>query len=116
MRYAKFVAEITAAVGAAAVAGLTTDGVVTASEWVNVVIMGLGAVTVYGAANIPAGIWIYAKGILAAATAITVLLQSILTGGATLAEWIQFGLAALGALGVTGVPNKPKTGVSSGVV
>lgn len=99
--YAKFAAQVVATVLAAVVAVLNgTDHQPGVSDWINVVIVGLGAVAVLGAGNLPDGVWRHTKTIVAAATAVAVLLQSVITDGISSAEWIQLALAALGALGV----------------
>lgn len=102
-RYLKFavqvvIAAITAIVAAAA------DDVIDAPEWINVVIVALGAVAVLGAGNLPSGVWAYTKTIVAAATAGAVFLQSAISGGVTTSEWLQLALAVTGALGVAVVP------------
>jgi hypothetical protein len=102
-RYLKFIAEIVFAILAAIVAA-NTDNVVDGSEWINVVIVALGAVAVLGAGNLPAGVWAYTKTIVAAATAAAVFLQSAITDGVSTSEWLQLALAILGALGVAVVP------------
>jgi drug/metabolite transporter (DMT)-like permease len=102
--YGKFVAQVAVTVIAAVVALLNGSPHPGASDWVNVAIIGLGAVAVLGAGNLPSGVWAYAKGIVAAATAVAVLLQSVITDGISSAEWLQLLLAALGALGVYAAP------------
>jgi hypothetical protein len=102
--YAKFAAQVAVTVLAAAVALLNGTDHPGASDWVNVVIVGLGSVAVLGAGNLPAGVWRYAKLVVTAATAVAVLLQSAITDGISSAEWLQLGLAALGALGVYAAP------------
>lgn len=104
-RYGKFAAQVLAAVLAAVVAALNGTGHEPGvSDWINCVIVCLGAVAVLGAGNLPEGVWRYGKLIVSAATAVAVLLNSVLTDGISSAEWIQLGLAALGALGVYGSP------------
>jgi predicted small integral membrane protein len=103
--YLKFVAEVLATVLAAVAAAVAGDGVISTTEWLNVVVLGLGAVGVLGAGNLPAGVWAYTKAIVAAATAGAVFLMSALTNGSVdTAEWFQFGVAVLGALGVFAAP------------
>lgn len=103
MRYAKFVAQVVATVVAGFVAA-STDGV-TNQETVNLVILGLGAFLVLGAANLPAGIWRYTKAIASAASAGAVVLASAITDGVSGAELGMIGLAAAGAVGVFAVRN-----------
>ena len=102
--YAKFVAQVVAAVLTAIVAATAGDGQIDASEAANVVLAGLGAVAVLGAGNLPSGIWAYTKTIVAAATAVTMAIQSAMGDGITTAEWWQIGVALLGALGVYAAP------------
>ena len=102
--YAKFFAQVAATVLAAIVPLLNGTAHPNGSDWVNVAIIGLGAVAVLGAGNLPAGVWKYTKTIVAAATAVAVLLQSAITDGISSAEWLQLALAALGALGVVVAP------------
>lgn len=104
MKYGKFFAQVVAAVLAAVVAALNGADHPGASDWVNCAIVSLGAIAVLGAGNLPEGVWRYAKLLVSTATAVAVLLQSVLTDGISSAEWIQLGLAALGALGVYGSP------------
>jgi len=101
-QYLKFAAQVVATV-ISAVALAFGDGHVSASEWINVIILGLGSVAVLGAGNLPAGVWSHTKTIVSAATAGAVFLQSAITGGIDGAEWLQLVLAVLGALGVLAV-------------
>lgn len=102
--YAKFVAQVVVTVLAAVVPLLNGTSHPNGSDWVNVAIIGLGAVAVLGAGELPAGVWRYTKTIVSAATAVAVLLQSLITDGISSAEWIQLALAAAGALGVIAAP------------
>jgi hypothetical protein len=102
--YMKFLAQVTVTVLAALVPLLNGTAHPTGSDWVNVAIIGLGAVAVLGAGNLPAGVWKYTKTLVSAATAVAVLLQSAITDGISSAEWLQLALAALGALGVVAAP------------
>lgn len=101
--YQKFVAQVVATVLAALVPALA-DGKLSTAEWVNVGIIGLGAVAVLGAGNLPVGVWQHTKTIVSVATAVLVTIASFLTGGLSTTEWIQIGMAALGAVGVFAVP------------
>jgi hypothetical protein len=101
--YAKFIAQVVAAALAAAVAALADD-VIDGSEWINVLIVSLGAISVAGAGELPQGIWAHTKTIVAAATAGAVFLQSAITDGMTTSEWLQLGLAVMAALGVAFAP------------
>ena len=101
--YAKFIAEVVATVLAAVAAALVGDDAITGAEGLGILTLGLGAVAVLGAGNLPAGVWAYTKSIVAAATAGAVFLQSAITGGITAAEWVQCALAVAGAVGVYAV-------------
>jgi hypothetical protein len=81
-------------------AALAGDNHVDSSEWTNVVILALGAVSVLGAGNLPAGVWRYTKALVSAATAGAVLAQSYLADGITTAEWAQIAVAVLTSVGV----------------
>ncbi len=85
------------------------DGGVLASEWINVAIVGAGALSVFTAPNVPGAA--YTKTILSAITAGLVVLASVITGGLVFPELIQILLAAAGAVGVYALPNKPELGV-----
>lgn len=104
MKYGKFLAQVGATVLAALVPLLAGNHDIGPSEVVNIVLVALGAVAVLGAGNLPAGVWAHAKAIVAAATAVAVLLQSVITDGISAAEWFQLALAALGAVGVFAAP------------
>lgn len=103
MQYLKFAAQVFATVLAALVAALVDDRV-DLSEWLNTGALALGAVAVLGAGDLPAGVWRYTKPIVAAASAVLVLWQSLGTDGMASSEWLQLGIAALGALGVLAAP------------
>jgi hypothetical protein len=100
MRYLKFAAQVAATVLAALATALFGDNNLDVPELINVGILGLGAVAVLGAGNLPAGVWAHSKGLVSAATAVLVLLSSVWTDGVSPAEWAQLVLAALGAVGV----------------
>lgn len=106
MTIVKAVVQLIATILAAVIPALA-NGPMTATAWINVVILGTGAVMVYNAANLPG--WDYAKLIASAVSAVAVLLVSALEGGISPAEWIQLALAAAGALGVGALPNGAKT-------
>lgn len=105
--YTKFVVQavITVLVALAAV----WAGGVTPVEWVNVAIVGVGALGVFAAPNVPGAE--YTKGILAALTAGLVVLASAITGGLVFVEIVQILVAAAGAVGVFAFENKPRLGV-----
>jgi hypothetical protein len=102
--YLKFGAQVAATVLTVVVVALTGDNHIDASEWINVLITGLGAVAVLGAGNLPTGIWSYTKTIVSGATAGAVFLQSAITGGVSSAEWVQLIVAVAGAIGVFAAP------------
>jgi hypothetical protein len=97
MPYAKMIAQVVATVLAALVPYLAVGGL-DASAWVNVAIIGVGALAVFAAPNVPGAP--VTKLVLSALSAVLVLLASVITGGITLDEVLQLVLAALGALGV----------------
>lgn len=99
MRYAKFLAQVLAAALAAVIAALADDRL-DLTEWLNAGVLALGAVAVLGAGNLPAGVWKYTKVIVSAASAVLVLWQSLAVSGMSTSEWLQLGVAALGALAV----------------
>ena len=104
--YLKFGAQLIATIIAALVPALSGDDHVSPSEWINVAIVGLGALAVLGAGEFPSGIWSQVKVFLAAATAGLVLLHSVLGNGVTSTEMLQILVALLGAIGV-GAVNGP---------
>lgn len=103
MDYRKAVAAVVATVLSAILAALTGDQSLSPVEWVNVAIAAVGAAAVFAAPNVPGAR--YTKSVLAVLAAVLVVLNSAITGGVTMEEWLQIGLAALGALGVYAVPN-----------
>lgn len=102
MNYAKAIAAVVATVLSGLVAALL-DGVISPEEWINVAILFAGACMVFTAPNVPGAR--YTKSALAVITAVLTLAVNLIPGGITMSEWLQFGVAALGALGVWGVPN-----------
>lgn len=104
--YWKSIVEVLTAVVAAFVAAQTGDGVVSAQEWVNVAILGVGAAAVFAAPNVPGAR--YTKAVLAFLTAALTALASYLIGGVSPTEILQIVVAGLGALGVYAVRNSPR--------
>lgn len=102
MNYGKALAAVVATIISAVVAALTGDEHVSAVEWINVCIMAVGAAAVFTAPNVPGAR--FTKSILAVLAAVLTLLASAITDGITTTEWLQMGLAALGALGVYAMP------------
>lgn len=103
-KYAKFIAAIVATVLSAITAAMAGDGIVSAQEWVNVAILGVGAAGVFTAPNVPGAR--YTKSILAVLAAVLTVLASTIVGGVGTVEIIQMILAGLAAVGVYAVPNK----------
>lgn len=75
------------------------------------VISGVGALAVFAAPNVPGAM--YTKSILAALTAALTLLASFITDGVSTSEWLQIGVAVLGAIGVWSVPNSTNEAMSA---
>lgn len=112
MNYAKALAAVIATVLSGVVAALTLDQTITAVEWVNVAILGAGALGVFAAPNVPGAA--YTKAALAVITAVlTLTVQLLFDGALDLTDWLQLGVAALGALGVYAVPNTGAAHVTS---
>lgn len=87
-----------------AIVAAMTDSTVTANEWVNVAIAGVGAAAVFTAANVPGAA--YTKQALAVLTAVLTALASLILGGVSGTEWLQLLVVAAGALGVVAAPSK----------
>lgn len=104
--YAKALLAILAA-GLVVLAAAITDDDVSSPELVNVGIAIVTAIGVYLIPNLPEGRGVrgYAKGAVAFLGAALAALASFLSDGVTNAEWVLIALAALGAIGVTIVPN-----------
>lgn len=105
--YTKFIVQAVIAV-LVALAAVWTGGV-TNVEIINVAIVGVGALSVFAAPNVPGAA--YTKAILAALSAALVVLTSAVTGGIVFPELVQILVAAAGAVGVFALPNKPDLGV-----
>lgn len=115
MNYAKALAAVVATVLSGVIAALTGDGVVSNIEWINVAILAAGACGVFTSPNVPgAG---YSKLAIAVITAVLTLAVQLLADGALdVTDWLQLGMAALGALGVYAVPNTGASHVVDGPV
>lgn len=105
LRYAKFTVQLVTAAAGAVVAA-ASDGVITPGEWINVVVVALGAVGVLSASNTARGPWRYTKGYLSGMSTIAALLASFLTGGITLSEIWQLVVFTLGTVGVVSTRNR----------
>jgi len=101
--YAKAGAAVVATILSAIAAALTGDSVIDTTEWLNVAVLAVGALGVFAAPNVPGAR--YTKAVLAVLSAVLVLAVNLIADGIDLSEWIQLGLAGLGALGVFAVPN-----------
>lgn len=102
-QYAKAILAVVVTVLAAVAAALTGDNTISATEWVNVAILAVGACAVFAAPNVPGAR--YTKSILAVLTAGLTVLVSAIVGGVSPVELIQIILAGAGAVGVYAVPN-----------
>jgi hypothetical protein len=107
MNYAKALAAVVATVLSGVIAALAGDAVIDLQEWVNVAILAAGALAVFTAPNVPGAR--YTKSALAVITAVLTLAVNLIAGGLDVTEWLQLGMAALGALGVYAVPNRPSS-------
>lgn len=118
--YKKFIAGVLSAVMASVIPFLADDSTLSQAELINVLIAALGAVSVLGAGNLPAGTWKYTKGYVAAATTAAMFAVSAISDGSwSNAEILQVVLTFLGALGVIAVPgplNVPVPNAVAGVV
>lgn len=107
MKYAKFLLAA-AATAITGIVGAMTDGLITSPEWVNVAIMFVGSLGVLTSPNIPGAK--YTKSVLAALTAVLVLLVSYIADNRlSVEEILQLVVAALGAVGIVAVPNRGDT-------
>lgn len=104
MNYAKAILAVVATILSALVAALSGDNSISDIELINVAIIAVGSLAVFAAPNVPGAR--YTKSVLAVLTAVLTLLVNLIVDGVTVSEWIQLGVAALGALGIYAVPNK----------
>jgi hypothetical protein len=107
----KYTKGIIAALTAALVAlgaAYTGNDHIDATEWVNVAIAAIGAFQVWWAANVAGAP--YVKAGIAAASAGLIALQSYIVGGVTISDWVQIGIAVVGALGVVAFKNVNESG------
>lgn len=111
VNYAKLGAAVVATILSAIIAALTGDAVISDIEWINIGIAGVGALAVFSAPNVPGAPVV--KTILAVLSAVLVLLVNLIADGVTISEWMQLGVAALGALGVYAVPNQGSNRVTA---
>ena len=108
----KALAQLLAAALAAAMPAIVGDGPTTTAEWINVVVLGLGAASVWIASNHPAGsVWAYTKAILSAVSAGGVVAISALTDyTVTRVEWFQIVAAIIGVLATYAAPGPDPVG------
>lgn len=102
--YGKIWSQIIATVLAGAIP-LLGDAHMTGVELVNFLLLALSAIGVGLVPNLTGGVAKYAKAAVAIGTAVGTLLVSLFADGSyalTTTEWLQLGLAALGAVGVVG--------------
>lgn len=91
----------------ALVAALSDDNI-TPAEWVQIVVAGATAFSIWSTANLPG--FIYGKGIVAVVGAVANLICSYATGqDITNNEWLNLAVIALTSLGVIAVPNPVAT-------
>lgn len=102
--YSKAIAAVVATILSAVIAALTGDNTIGNVEWINIAIAGTGALVVFTAPNVPGAR--YTKMVVAVLMAVLTLAVNLIVDGVTVSEWLQLGMAALGALGVYAVPNK----------
>lgn len=100
--YTKFLVQVLVTIGAAVAAAWT--GGVTPTEWINIAIVGVGALAVFAGPNVPGAL--YTKSILSFLAAALVVAASAITGGFSVPEIIQIVIAGCGAIGVYALPNK----------
>lgn len=103
-RVAKFLAALAAAAATVLVSALS-DGHVSAVEGVQIAICAATAAGVWVTANVPAMTWAKAA-VAVVLAALNPLVSYLAAGGLTGAEWVNVGLAAVGALAVYLVPNR----------
>lgn len=103
MNYAKLVMQVIVTIAAAIVAAMAGDNALDSVEWVNVAIIGAGAVAVVYTPNVPGAP--VAKFVVSAIAAVLTVLASAIVGGIQSVEVIQMLIAGAGAVGVWAVPN-----------
>lgn len=103
MQYRKALVALLSAILTGVGAAVTDDGLINATEWVNVAIVAVGALHVYVSPNVPgAGT---TKAIVAGLSAGLVLLVNLVSESVTPTEWVQLAVAVAGAFGVYLAPN-----------
>lgn len=97
-QYKKAVVGALGVVLSAVLAALVGDAHIDFSEFVNIIILAAGAVSLGVAPNVPGSR--YVKAILAAVAAAATVLVSVYSGGVSTTEWVQIAVAAGTAAGV----------------
>lgn len=107
----KAILQLVAAILAAILPALIGDDPLSTTEWVNILILAMGAGTVYIAANLPGNVWQYTKTMMSGISAGAVVLISALSDThVTNHEWMQCGLALLSVWAVYQMPpQSPQT-------
>lgn len=100
MQWSKTIGAVIATVLSAVIAALTGDATLSAVEWINIAIIGVGALTTTVIPELDAGVSKFAKPLALAASAVLTLLVNLIADGVTVSEWLQLAVAALGALGI----------------
>jgi uncharacterized membrane protein YqaE (UPF0057 family) len=103
MNYSKALSQVLATVLATVLAA-TVGGGLDTTGWINVVLAGIGAVSVALVPNLNVGVAKYSKSLITVLTVVLPILAVSLPGGLDSAEVIQLVLAGLGALGVYALP------------
>jgi hypothetical protein len=106
----KAILQLLGAILAAVLPVLIGDDPFTVTEWVNILLLAMGAGTVYIAGNLTGSVWQYTKTIMSGIQAGAVVLISALSdGGVSNNEWFQCVLALLSVWAVYQVPaRKPE--------
>ncbi len=102
-KYSKFIAMIVGTLLSAIMAALIGDSIISPVEWVNIAILGVGALMVFTAPNIPGAK--YTKSVIAVLLAVLTVLSTVILTGVGTVELIQMAIAGLSALGVYQVDN-----------
>lgn len=104
MRYLKFFGAVVVTVIVALV-GYLAKGPITNLDWVNVAIVGVGALAIFAAPNVPGAE--YTKTILAVLAAVLTALHTFIASGVSLStpQILQIVVVALGALGIHVLPS-----------
>jgi len=88
-----------------------SDDVLDLNEKINLGIVVVTAIGVYGIPNFPENVAKYLKTGVAFVSAALISALSFLSDGISTTEWLQIGIAALAAIGVFIIPNEPKVNI-----